>query len=86
MLTTEYEFLVEVYEADKLLEYIHDFIHAYQETGASIYAWMVYQSANKLWRHPDYEGSDEDRCAFRKLSNQWKMLALSPQDEVGHAA
>ena len=86
MLTTEIDYSTELYEPDRLLECMHDFIHAYQETGASSHAWMVYESADRLWCHPDYEGSDEERCLFRKLAGQWKMLALAAGYRVGRAA
>ena len=79
----DFDCLAEVYEVDTLLQNIHAFIHAYQETGAPMFAWMIHRAANVLWQHPEYEGTDEERCKYRKLSKQWKMVAHSSSSLFG---
>jgi len=77
MLCADFDYLDELYEVDELLLNFSAFVHAYQETGATLFAWMIHRAASQICLHPEYDGTDEERCAYKKLSKQWKMVALS---------
>lgn len=86
MLTNDIDLSYEMLEADSLLDNIHDFIRAYQETRETLFAWLVYRAANRLLQHPDYEGTPEECCALRRLAMQWKLLAFSASGSSWRAA
>lgn len=54
-------------------------VEAYQGSRSSLRAWLVVRYAEALCRHPEYEGSDEQRCAYRRLAKQWRWLATATQ-------
>lgn len=56
---------------------IRYFMKAYQQSRSAMLAWFVVRYAQALCRHPDFEGTDEDRCAWRRVASQWRMLAGS---------
>ena len=62
-------------DPDSLEHSIHTLVHAYQTTRSTLTAWSVVRHAQALCSHPDYEGSDEDRCAWHRTSAQWRWLA-----------
>lgn len=76
---TKYQFNAELFNRDEpetLLSNIHSFISAFQETDSTLFAWMISHAARALYRHPEYDGSAEERCVYRRMSKQWKMLAI----------
>lgn len=82
MLCADYDCLDDNYEVDELVSNIHAFVNAYQVTGATLFAWLIHRAASQIWLHPEYEGTDEERCTYRKLSKQWKMVALSSSNQL----
>lgn len=56
---------------------IRYFMAAYQKSRSAMLAWFVVRYAQALCCHPDFEGSDEERCAWRRVANQWRLLAGS---------
>jgi len=54
---------------------IHTLVSSYQQTRSALIAWFVVHYAQALGCHPDYEGSDEERCAWHRTSSQWRWLA-----------
>jgi len=54
---------------------IRFFMTAYQQSRSAMLAWFVVRYAQALCRHPDFEGSDEERCAWRRVARQWRVLA-----------
>jgi hypothetical protein len=56
---------------------IRFFMTAYQQSRSAMLAWFVVRYAQALCRHPDFEGSDEERCAWRRVARQWRLLAGS---------
>ena len=61
-------------------------ICSYQDTRSRRVAWFVVHYALALCCHPDFAGSDEERCAWRRLAAQWRWLAGAPQQGPGVAA
>ena len=82
MFGADFDYFDEVYEVEELVSNIQAFVHAYQVTGATLFAWMIHRAARQIWEHPEYEGTDEERCTYRKLSKQWKMVALSSSGQL----
>ena len=62
-------------DADSLEHCIQRLILSYQRTRSTLTAWSVVQHAQALCSHPDFEGSDEDRCAWHRTSSHWRWLA-----------
>lgn len=50
-------------------------VRNYQATRSAMIAWFVVRYAQALCQHPDFEGSSEQRCAWRRLAAQWQWLA-----------
>jgi len=64
-------------DPDSLEQWLTILVAAYQRSRASLDAWAVSHCMQALIQHPDYEGCDEDRCAYGRLSRQWGWLAQS---------
>ena len=64
-------------DPDSLEQWLSILVAAYHRSRASLDAWEVSHCIQALIQHPDYEGSDEDRCAYGRLSRQWGWLAQS---------
>jgi hypothetical protein len=63
------------------------FMAAYQRQRTEMLAWFVVRYAQALCRHPDFEGTDEERCAWRRVASQWRLLARSlPTNSDGSPA
>ena len=77
-------------DPDSLEQGIHTLVYAYQKTRSTLIAWFVVHGAQALCRHPDYEGSDEERCAWHRTLSQWRWLAQQrhrsgyAEDNPGH--
>lgn len=71
-------------ETESLERRIQFLVSAYQSTRVSLLAWLVVSYAQVLSRHPDCEVSEEQRCVYRRLALQWRLLARS--GEVGRTA
>jgi len=61
-------------------------LDTYQQTRSALIAWFLVHYAQTLCRHPDYEGSDEERCAWRRVSVRWRWLAQVPATGHRHTA
>jgi hypothetical protein len=61
-------------------------IPAYQAARSRSLAWFVVHYAQALCRHPEFAGSDEDRCAWQRLAGQWRWLASLPEAVPGAVA
>ena len=54
---------------------LHKLMEAYQASRSALRAWLVVHYAEAICEHPDFEGSDEQRCAYRRMARQWRWLA-----------
>lgn len=54
---------------------LHKLMSAYQTSRSALRAWLVVHYAEAICQHPDFEGTDEQRCAYRRLASQWRWLA-----------
>ncbi|MCB1773315.1 MAG: hypothetical protein KDI88_06830 [Gammaproteobacteria bacterium] len=64
-------------------------LQAYESGGSALRAWLVVHYAEALCRHPDFEGTDEQRCSYGRLAKQWHWLAHrfdDPLDGLGPEA
>lgn len=52
-------------------------MQAYQHSRSALRAWLVVRYAEALYRHPAFEGSDEQRCVYHRLARQWRWLATA---------
>ena len=50
-------------------------LQSYQCNRSPLCAWMVVHYAEALWQHPDFEGPDEQRCAYQRLAAHWRWRA-----------
>lgn len=50
-------------------------VNAYQRTRTRDLARSIVRYSQALCHHPEYEGTDEDRCAWHRLSRHWDWLA-----------
>lgn len=64
-------------DPDSIERGIRYFIKAYQQQRSAMYAWFVVRYAQALCGHPYFEGTDEERCAWRRVAAQWRLLAGS---------
>lgn len=62
-------------DPDGLEHWLTTLVAAYQRSRAALDAWAVCHCMRALIGHPDYEGSDEERCAYTRLARQWDWLA-----------
>lgn len=58
---------------------LHSLLEAYQSSRSGLRAWLVVRYAEALCRHPAFEGSDEQRCAYHRLAQHWRWLAMSSE-------
>ena len=65
-------------EPEALESGIRALVSSYQKTRSALIAWLVVRYAQALCQHPDFEGSDAERCAWRRLANKWRLLAIAP--------
>lgn len=63
-------------DPDTLENGINLLVAQYQRTRSEMLAWFVVRYAQALSRHPEFEGSDEERCQLCRLSRQWQLLAI----------
>ena len=75
----------EALEPEALEKGIHTLVACYQNTRSGPVAWFVVRYAQALCRHPDFEGGDEERCAWRRLASQWRRLARVPAHQAALA-
>jgi hypothetical protein len=59
---------------------IRALICSYQHTRSRSVAAYVVCYARVLCSHPDFAGSDEERCAWHRLAGQWRWLAAVPEN------
>ena len=52
-------------------------LQTYQTNRSSLCAWMVVHYAEALWQHPDFDGPDEQRCAYQRLAGHWRWRATA---------
>jgi len=71
-------------EADTLEQSIAKLVAQYQRSRSAMLAWIVARYAQILSRHPDFGGSEAERCAYCRLSQQWRWLAQASGGQ-GHA-
>lgn len=64
-------------DPDSLALWINHLVTAYQRSQSSSLAWAIMRCTQALSQHPDYEGSDEDRCLYGRLARQWGWLLQS---------
>ena len=60
-------------------------LRTYQSSRSALRAWLVVHYAEALYRHPEFEGSDEQRCGYRRLAQQWRWLARGKDGFLGKA-
>ena len=67
-------------------EYLENAINAlvrlYQESRSKLVASFVVRYAEALSAHPDYEGTAEQRCAWRKLSRSWLWIVQQDRQQI----
>ncbi len=54
---------------------LNQLIRRYLERRSTVTAAAVVRHLEALCAHPDYRGSWEDRCAYRRLARHWNGLA-----------
>jgi hypothetical protein len=64
-------------DPDSLENGIAQLVAVYQRSRSTMHAWAVMRCMQALSQHPDYEGSDEERCVYGRLSRQWRWLLQS---------
>jgi len=69
-------------EPEALENGIFALLASYQDSRSGLIAWFVVRYAQALCKHPDFEGSDEERCAWQRLAAQWRWLAQVPASKV----
>lgn len=52
-------------------------VKAYQISGSSNIAWAVVDYSETLVRHPEFDGTDAERCMYTQLALKWRWLAQS---------
>ena len=57
---------------EKDLEFI---MRQYQENRSPLLAKRVLNQIEALCNHPFFHGSDEQRCCYRRLAQQWRHFA-----------
>ena len=62
---------------------LESLLQTYQSSRSALRAWLVVHYAEALCRHPEFEGSDEQRCRYRRLAQQWRWLATGGDDMPG---
>ena len=67
----------ETLEPSVLERGISRLINTYQVTRSAFWAWYVASYAFALCKHPDFEGSDDERCVYRRMAKQWLLIAES---------
>jgi len=65
---------------------IRALICSYQHTRSRSVAAYVVRYARALCRHPEFAGSDEERCAWHRLAGQWRWLAAGPDQDAAARA
>jgi hypothetical protein len=73
-------------DPEALENVISALICSYQHTRSRSVAGYVVRYARALCRHPGFAGSEEARCAWHRLAEQWRRLAVVPEDGQGAAA
>jgi len=68
----------ETLDPEALEKGIHALVDSYQSSRSSLVAWFVVRYAQALCRHPEFEGSDDERCVWHRLAEQWRWLAQAP--------
>jgi hypothetical protein len=63
---------------------IAEMVASYQRTRSAMIAWFVVRYASALSRHPEFPGTEEERCAYCRLSRHWRWRAQSGR-ESGNA-
>lgn len=72
-------------DPDHLEHCLLSLVAVYQCRRAAPNAQAIARCVRSLIGHPDYEGSDEDRCAYRRLARQWDWLARHDADHATQA-
>ena len=65
---------------------LESLLQTYQSSRSALRAWLVVHYAEALCRHPEFEGSDEQRCHYRRLARKWRWLATGKHDLPGVTA
>ncbi|MEE4376632.1 MAG: ATP dependent RNA helicase [Candidatus Competibacteraceae bacterium] len=62
----------------RVAELIHDCL----SQRSTAMADAIVQHVELLCAHPDYNGSWEERCAYRRLARRWRCLAWLAADQA----
>lgn len=68
----------ETLEPEALKNGISVLLATYQDTRSGLVACFVARYAQALCRHPEFEGSYEERCAWHRMAGHWRWLAQAP--------
>ena len=78
--------LLDQLDPDILKRGIRELVSSYQVSRSAIVAWSIVRYAQYLCCHPDFEGSDEERCGWYRLARQWRWLASGGRGATGVGA